>query len=128
MGLPRTFFGYAHYPPQFFFASLVLVTILALIPAPAVPQVVQFWDKAQHALAFAALASLGCYAFPQRVRLVFIGLLLHGALIEALQGTLTTTRFADVYDWFADGIGVLIGVSFFLLAARRFAGRPLYRD
>jgi VanZ family protein len=116
------------YLPQFFFACLALVTVLALIPAPSVPQAVQFWDKAQHALAFAALAIIGCCAFPQRVRLVFIGLLLHGALIEVLQGTLTTTRFADVFDWFADGVGVLIGVSLFLLALRRFTGRSPYRD
>ena len=116
------------YLPPLFFTCVALVTVLALLPGPSIPSVVQFWDKAQHALAFAALASLGCAAFPQRVRLVFIGLLLHGALIEVLQGTLTTTRFADLYDWFADGIGVLIGVSLFLLAARRFAGRPLYRD
>ena len=116
------------YLPQLFFTCVALVTALALIPSPSVPQAVQFWDKAQHALAFAALASIGCCAFPQRVRLVFIGLLLHGALIEVLQGTLTTTRFADVFDWFADGIGVLIGVSFFLLALRRFADRPLLED
>ena len=116
------------YLPQFFFASLALVTVLAVIPGPSVPQAVQFWDKAQHAVAFAALASIGCYAFPQRVQRVFIGLLLHGALIEVLQGTLTTTRFADVFDWFADGIGVLIGVSFYLLALRRFADRSVLKD
>jgi len=116
------------YLPQVFFASLALVTILALIPAPSVPQVVQFWDKAQHALAFAGLASIGCCAFPHRVRLVFIGLLLHGALIEVLQGTLTTTRFADVFDWFADGVGVLIGVGFFLLALRRFTDGSPHKD
>jgi hypothetical protein len=33
-------------------------------------------------------------------------------VIEILQGTLITTRFGDVFDWFADGTGVLAGVAF----------------
>ena len=105
---------FLRYLPQLFFFGLVLVTILALIPAPSVPQAIQFWDKSQHALAFAALAITGCGAFPQRVKLVCIGLLTHGALIEVLQSTLTTTRFGDVFDWLADGVGVLVGVSIYL--------------
>lgn len=98
------------YMPQLFFTVLALVTILSLIPSTSVPQAVQFWDKAQHALGYVALAVTGCLAFPQRVTSVAVGLLAHGAVIEVLQGTLTTTRFADVFDWFADGTGVLVGV------------------
>lgn len=100
------------YMPYVFFAGLALVTILSLIPSTTVPQALQFWDKAQHALGYLALAVAGCLAFPQRVVPVFIGLLAHGAVIEILQGTLITTRFGDVFDWFADGTGVLAGVAF----------------
>ncbi len=99
--------------PYVFFTGLALVTILSLIPSTSVPQSVQFWDKAQHALGYVALAVTGCLAFPQRLMPVFIGLLAHGAVIEILQGTLTTTRFGDVSDWFADGTGVLAGFAFF---------------
>lgn len=101
-----------HYMPYVFFTGLALVTILSLIPGTSVPKSIQFWDKAQHALGYVALAITGCLAFPQRLMPVFIGLLAHGAVIEILQGTLTTTRFGDVSDWFADGTGVLAGVAF----------------
>ena len=114
MALPRTLFRYL---PHLFFVALVLATILALIPAPSVPQSVQFWDKAQHALAYAVLAVTGCAAFPSRARLVALGLLVHGALIEVLQATLTTTRFGDVADWFADTLGILAGVVFVVWVA-----------
>ncbi|MSP86542.1 MAG: hypothetical protein EXR42_03965 [Methylotenera sp.] len=70
----------------------------------------QFWDKAQHTLAFAILAIVGGLAFPQKVNLVVVGLIMHGALIEILQSTLTTTRFGDPLDWATDSIGVLIGL------------------
>lgn len=99
--------------PQLFFAGLALLTILSLIPSTAVPSAFVFWDKAQHSLGYVALSVTGYLAFPQRVLLVFIGLLAHGAVIEILQATLTTTRFGDVLDWFADGTGVLVGVVFY---------------
>lgn len=114
MGLTRTLFRYL---PHLFLLTLVLATILALIPAPSVPQAVQFWDKAQHTLAYAVLAVTGCAAFPSRARLVAAGLLLHGALIEVLQATLTTTRFGDVADLFADTLGILAGVVFVVWVA-----------
>jgi len=116
------------YLPQLFFVALASVTILALIPGPSVPPAIQFWDKAQHAWAFAVLALIGCCAFPPRIRLVFVGLLAHGALIEILQATLTTTRTGDVLDWFADGVGILVGVSVYLLVVSRFVGRFQFRN
>ena len=96
-----------------FFTGLALFTILSLIPSTSVPQAIQFWDKAQHALGYVALSVTGCLAFPQRLMPVFIGLLAHGATIEIMQGTLTTTRFGDVFDWLADGIGILAGIGLY---------------
>lgn len=110
MGLPRTLTGHARYLPHLFALALAIVTALSLMPAPAVPQVFQFWDKAQHALAYAGLAVCGYGAFPSRAWRVAAGLLIHGALIEILQGTLTSTRYADVTDWFADAVGISIGM------------------
>lgn len=109
--------------PQIFFTGLALVTILSLIPGTSVPQAVQFWDKAQHALGYVALAVPGCLAFPQHVMPVVIGLLAHGAVIEILQATLTTTRFGDFFDWFADGTGILVGVVFYRYALLKPVGR-----
>ena len=119
---------FSRYASALFFVALGCVTVLALIPGPAVPHVIQFWDKAQHASAFTVLAVLGCCAFPRRSRLVAVGLLAHGALIEILQATLTTTRTGDVLDWFADSVGILIGVVFYLLVVSRFVGRFQFRN
>jgi VanZ family protein len=114
--------------PQVFFLGLTLVTILSLIPSTSVPQAFQFWDKAQHALGYAALSVSGCLAFPRRVMPVFIGLLAHGAAIEVMQETLTTTRFGDVFDWLADGIGILAGMVFCRYVLPKPAGKPEGRD
>lgn len=106
---------FLRYMPQFFFIGVAIVTILSLIPSTSVPPAFQFWDKAQHSLAFAVLTIMGCFAYPQKIKHVFIGLLIHGVAIEIMQGTLTKTRFGDVFDWLADGIGILFGVSMYLV-------------
>jgi VanZ family protein len=109
--------------PFFFFTGLAVVTLLALMPGTSVPSALQFWDKAQHSIAFAVLSITGCMAYPLRVRLIFVGLLSHGALIEVMQGTLTTARVGDLSDWLADGIGVVLGVSLYLAALSVVAAR-----
>ncbi len=96
--------------PVFFWLSLALVTVLALMPGPAVPHALLFWDKAQHSLAFAVLAISGCLAFPNNLRCLCLGLITHGAVIEILQSALCRTRYGEVSDWLADGLGVLIGL------------------
>ena len=96
--------------PFLFWIGVILTTILGLIPGTSVPPAFQFWDKAQHSLAFAILAITGLLAFPKKMALVCLGLIAHGALIEVMQSTLTTTRYGDVMDWLADGTGVLIGL------------------
>ena len=90
-----------------FAAGLVLVMTLALLP-PQIPMPSTGWDKANHALAFAALAILGCASYPRRMALVLIGLLAYGGLIELLQG-LTAYRTAEWLDMGADGVGLALG-------------------
>lgn len=111
------------YMPQLFFIAVVLITILSLIPATAVPQAVQFWDKAQHTLAYTVLAIAGSLAYPRHLKLVFMGLLAHGAMVEIMQSALTATRFGEVLDWFADGTGVLAGIGIFSYLLAKPAGR-----
>lgn len=114
---------FLRYMPQLFFMAVALVTVLSLIPATAVPQAVQFWDKAQHTLAYTVLAIMGSLAFPRQLKLVLMGLLAHGAVIEIMQSTLTTTRLGEVLDWFADGTGVLAGIGIFSYLLAKPAGR-----
>ena len=113
------------YMPQVFFVGLALVTILSLIPGTSMPQAFQFWDKAQHSLAYVTLSIAGGLAFPQRMKLVFMGLLAHGAVVEIMQSALTTTRFGDVFDWFADAIGIVVGLAFCRYVLPRLAGKPM---
>ena len=95
-----------------FWLCFVAVNTLALSPAPYLPplEIFDWWDKAQHAIAFGALAVLAVLAYPG-VSKVRIGLLLiaHGVLIEVLQ-YFTGYRFGDWQDAVADGVGVLVGI------------------
>ena len=118
---------FLRYMPQLFYTGVALLSVFSLIPAASVPQAFHFWDKAQHALAYVALAVTGCLAFPRRVMPVFVGLLGHGAVIEILQGSLTTTRFGEVSDWLADAIGVLVGVAFYRRGLAKPEAMPRHR-
>lgn len=93
-----------------FLLALAMVTVFALMPPSAIPQTFHFWDKLQHALAYAALAIVGGLAFPGRRLPLVVGLVLHGAAIESMQAALTTTRHADPADWLADCLGIAVGL------------------
>lgn len=95
---------------------MVLTTLwLSLVPADQVPSAFHFWDKAQHALGFAALALLGLLAYPGRIRLLMLGLALFGAGIECAQW-LTGWRQGDWQDLLADCLGLVIGATGWRLA------------
>ena len=84
-----------------FWMCVVAVLVLSLMPpAPHMPST--GWDKANHLLAFAVLAWLGCSAW------VLCGLLAFGVLIEGLQ-SLTPYRVAEWADLWADALGLALG-------------------
>lgn len=94
-----------------FWACFLAINILALSPAPYLPGIFNWWDKAQHAIAFAVLAVLAVLAYPEasrlRIALLLIG---QGVLIEVLQ-YYGGYRFGDWQDAVADGVGVLVGLA-----------------
>lgn len=94
-----------------FWGWAVALTVASLTPVEHLPPLVfDLWDKAQHALGFAALALLGGVAYPRcREAALVAGLLVHGAAIEWLQAA-TGWRHGDLADWVADGVGVAVGV------------------
>jgi VanZ family protein len=108
-----------------FWICFIGLNALALSPAPYLPplDVLNWWDKAQHAIGFGTLAVLAVLAYPD-VSKLRIGLLLValGVLIEVLQH-LGGYRFGDWQDAVADGVGVVLGL---LLAqgVLRFVTRP----
>ena len=101
--------------PFIFGFGLVLATVLLLMPSYAVPKALDFYDKAQHSLVFVTLSLAGLMAYQERLKTVCLGLCVYGGLIEVLQSTLTMTRHGDVFDWFADSVGIVVGLVLYLL-------------
>ncbi len=94
-----------------FWALLAVVVTLSLVPAEQLPpQAFTLWDKAQHALAFAALGASGLWAYPRSGARVLLGLVLCGAAIELAQAA-SGWRFGDWQDWFADTVGLAAGAA-----------------
>ena len=97
-----------------FIFSLVLATVLLLMPAYTVPEAFNFYDKAQHTLAFVTLSLAGLWAFPSRLGVVCLGLCVYGGVMEVMQSTMTTTRHGDFIDWLADSLGIVVGLGVYL--------------
>lgn len=92
-----------------FWALSLCVAVLSLLPTAYLPpQVFSLWDKAQHALAFTALAALGLLAYPRRPGRMAIALLAFGGAIELAQAA-TGWRYGEWGDWLADALGLAAG-------------------
>jgi VanZ family protein len=95
-------------PQALFFCALLSVTVLALLPTEFLSSpVFNWWDKAQHALAFTVLGILGFVAFPVRIRQLALGLVLYGVAIELAQ-LAVGWRFGEWEDVLADISGVMV--------------------
>ena len=89
------------------------LTVLALLPTERLLDlpVFSWWDKAQHALAFAVLAVLAGVAWPQHPTWRWgMALLCYGFLIELAQFA-TGWRHGELQDALADAVGVLTGMA-----------------
>jgi VanZ family protein len=83
---------------------------LCVIPTVYLPSgLFDWWDKAQHVLAFFCLSFLGILGYPKSITKISLGLLMYGGLIEIIQ-SLTGWRFGEWVDWLADGVGILFSV------------------
>ena len=92
------------------------LTVVMLWPLEAPPSAPESSDKIVHFIAFAALA------FPLsrtgRIGLlpVFVGASAFGGIIELIQPSFK--RSADINDWVADVVGVVLGIGCGLLYRR----------
>ncbi|WP_353032927.1 hypothetical protein [Mesorhizobium sp. M0968] len=68
-------------------------------------------DKLNHAAAFVVLTAIGSLGWPERRARLIIFLALTGAGIEILQGTQIISRDMDIFDWFADCVGIACGLA-----------------
>lgn len=89
-----------------FWVSILGATVVCLMPVAQLPALFNWWDKAQHALGFVALTSLGLLSYPAERWRVATGLLLFGGFIELAQSA-TGWRRGDWLDWLADALGIL---------------------
>ena len=89
-----------------FWACVLGTVFLSLVPVALLPQAFNWWDKAQHALGFAALTVLGLLAYPKARWWLPWGLLLLGGFIELAQAA-SGWRRGDWLDLLADAVGIL---------------------
>ena len=87
---------------------MMVMTTLFLVPQEFVSSAIfDWWDKAQHAVAFGVVMLIGFVAYPMYFWRVVISLILYGAVIEIIQSW-TDWRQGDVLDTVADAVGVLL--------------------
>jgi VanZ family protein len=91
-----------------FILCLVILTYLLLMEMAPAKEVSLYKDKLQHIVAFCGVTFWGLLAFRRCSKTIMLGLAILGALMEILQGVLTTTRQPSVYDWLADVVGILL--------------------
>jgi VanZ family protein len=100
-----------------FTMGILAVTVLSLAPAQTVPGL-DLSDKVHHALAYACLASTGCFGFglgrPRMQLAVVLALSVFGGLIEMIQPVLAARTGS-----FADGVANQSGIVVGWLLARR---------
>ena len=92
-------------------AVTAVLTIAMLWPLAAPPPAPEGSDKLVHFIAFAALA----FPLARTGRFGLIPVLI-GAIIELIQPTFN--RSAELSDWIADTLGVLIGIGLGLVYRR----------
>ena len=90
-----------------FWVAALVVLYFALAPVPG-GEPLTGWDKANHVVAFGALAVLGLLGWGSRTRLVLTGLSGYGVLIEVLQ-LATVDHHFDPHDLVADAVGLAVG-------------------
>lgn len=100
-----------------FWSAVLVMGVLALIPSRHLQiPLFDWWDKAQHALAFAVLTVLGLRAYAAAWPRVLVGLLLYGVLIEVAQH-LSGWRVGEWPDALADALGVCLAWCVFRVRA-----------
>ena len=92
------------------------LTVAMLWPMEAPPPAPEVSDKLVHLVAFAALAFPLARTGRYGLLPVFVGASAFGGAIELIQPSFN--RSADVNDWVADVVGVILGIGCGLLYRR----------
>jgi len=97
-------------------AVTLTLTVAMLWPMEAPPPAPEGSDKLVHLVAFAALAFPLARTGRFGLLPVFIGASAFGGAIELIQPSFN--RSADLNDWVADVVGVILGIGLGLLYSR----------
>ena len=101
-----------------FIVCFAILTYLLLMEMPPSNDPSLYKDKIEHIIAFGGVAFWGLMAFPRHRFSIAIGLTIFGALMEVLQGVMTTTRQPSIYDWLADLVGIALTWGVVILLQR----------
>ena len=104
---PKVSFGYRLATAL---TGTAVILYLSLAPSDALPAV-DLWDKAEHALAYAALMVAWSLAFPNRLWLAAAGVFAFGVAVELLQASMHFGRVGHLYDVAANLIGIAVGLA-----------------
>lgn len=103
--------------------AVVGVLFLAWTQVPP-PELDSGWDKANHFIAFAALAFAGRWGF-ERHLVAWVAALLGLAVLIEIGQLYVPGRSADPMDVLADAIGIAIGMAMAWVASRLFSPRKV---
>ncbi|MDE0746286.1 MAG: VanZ family protein [Porticoccaceae bacterium] len=104
----------------FFWAAILAVMILSLLPITVPHELVSWQDKVHHSVAYGLLFLLAISAYGYRFALWRIGvvLALFGLLMEIAQ-SMTAYRYGDPLDFLANISGILlVGIAYRLRRRR----------
>lgn len=98
------------------------IVVVSLIESPYMPQSLSAKDKLLHGAMYALLGITWAvplvHRFPSKISpyfYVWLGVVVFGVVMEALQRFCTLTRSGEMADVYADGIGALAGLAFVAL-------------
>lgn len=101
-------------------ATIVLgIASLSVMPKIDLGFKLKSSDKYLHTFAYFTLTTIWFFAFRDRIKkynfkiVLILTLIIYGIIIEALQGSVTKYRTADLYDEIANMLGILIATLFF---------------
>jgi VanZ family protein len=116
------------YAPYIFWGLIALVTKLLLMEYSGSLPSFPHSDKVIHACLFAMITLTGYLAYANYSKWLYTSLIIYGAITEIMQQMFTATRFASVYDWLADVIGVLLAVFVIKIIINNFKSKLSYAN